>query len=249
MSITFIKLEEAQIGNICSSLQQKKIGLTNISFRYSVSNKEIFLINAYGYPNMLPDNESYYQNVEDHISYAYLRWLGPMMERLSRNFKVNIDANVPVRNDGSFEHDKVDMRVSASIFSKTNRSNEQYTISKKFFERVLPFYKYLDSVEFKSHKYELNQIAFHMNLDGINVFEILKNPTYNQKILAQWLATLDNFIDNSKGEYKVHSILDIINGKMNAHKYQSSTSFHFTHDINEDNGKWNQTGESRGGQS
>lgn len=252
MSITFIQLDEAQVGDICRSLKQKRFGLTNMSFRYSiVHNKEIFLIDTYGYPDMLPNEDSfyetYYQNVEDHIFYAYLRWLGPMIQNMSQNFKVNINASVPVNSDGTFDHHDVEMTISTSIFTKTKKRHAEYTIGKNFFEKVLPFYKYLKSVEFKSHKYELNQILFNMKLDGIGAHNIFSAPTYNKVILAQWLATLDTFIENARYEYKVHSILDIINGKMNSYKYKSSTSFHFTHELNNEKGTWRRTGDGRGG--
>ncbi|WP_374717786.1 hypothetical protein [Neobacillus sp.] len=220
------QLEESQILDIKNTLKTQKIGLSNIQFKYSATAKTMN-IEAYGIENIL-QNDEYYDNIEEHLIFADLRWLALMSSEINKKLKVNFDANIQVNPDGSMNHEKIHFEISAGIFSQQMEKYQILSSAKTLFSSLIPFRQYIKNVTFKGHQYNLKTIIFTLELDGYKVNSIIsQNTVVNQQILSQWLATLDNILDYNKGRFKFINKVPIINGRMSTASFQSALCFRF----------------------
>lgn len=219
-------LTENQIIEVKETLEKQRVGLTNISFKYSATAKTIN-IEAHGIENIL-HNEEYYENVEDHLTFAELRWLAPMARELNKKLEVNFDANIAVLPDGSMDHEHIQFELSANIFSRQTEKHQILNSARLLFISLLPFRQFIKSVTFKGHQYNLKTILFHLDLDGTKVSQILKNEqVINQQVLGNWLATLDNILDFNKGRFKFVTNVPVVSGKMSTASFESAVCFRF----------------------
>lgn len=224
--ITCPQLHDNQILEIKNTLEKQRVGLRNISFKYSATAKTLNC-ECYGIEDIL-NNSDYYDNIEDHLMYAVLTWLTPMSRELNKKLEVNFDAVISVFPDGGMGHNNVQFEVSAGIFSRQTEKFQILNSAKALFSSLIPFKSYIKNVTFKGHQYNLKQIVFSLDLDGQMVNTILANKQVtNQQVLSQWLATLDNILDYNKGRFKFITKVPVINGKMSTASFESAVCFRF----------------------
>lgn len=222
-------LHDNQISEMKSNLEIQRVGLENILFSYSTtSGKKVLNVEAYGVDDILQHDE-YYENIEDHLTFAELSWLNPMACELNKKLEINFDATIPVFPDGTMDHSKVKFHISAGLFSRQTEKHQILASVKSLYTSLIPFRQYIKNVTFKWHLYRLKTILFELELDGRKVNSILSNTQVtNQQVLGQWLATLDNIIDSNQGRFKHIVTLPVINGKMSAALIKSGVCFRFS---------------------
>lgn len=194
------------------TLKKEKMNLNNLHFTYD--NGGSLLIDGIGMPGIVLDEE-YYENIEENITYADFSWLAP----LCTTFRTRLKAEISVLPDGSLNHQSVQLSVNFML-PRDVTNIHSYAYSR--FSSFIPFRHFVKKVEVKGHKGSIQNIIFHMEVDGKKVNGMLKNKTtVNSQILSQWLATMDQVIQFNRGRYKFCDTIPVVNGKMS---YSTSTS-------------------------
>lgn len=210
-------LTEAHISEVSQTIRNKQIGINRVEFVYK---KEQLYIDAFGVEG-IPQADTYYENIEDHLVYSEFSWLGP----LCRNFKVNLDATINVDPEGEFEQDSIELGVYTA-FSRQNSKPQILNRLMPLLNSLVPFRSHLSEVELVWHDGCLNTIRFFMNIDAKKVNPIISNAQApNNQVLRQWVSTIDQAIDYNKGRYKHRVKLPIVNGRINIAKYETAVCF------------------------
>lgn len=201
---------------------KKKMALKSFSLTYSTKNQDVL---AYGKGvSGIPQHEDYYDNLEDNIMYTDLSWFSNFCKIFKR---VNFSAEISVLPDGSFQHDRIHVNLSAAVVGE---SPEKAFIMKSllpFFESLMPFKQFITNVEFSGNKHCLRSVSFDMVLDAKKVSAILNEKLVNKQMLSQWMATLDHMIDYNKDRYRFVHNLPVINGRMNTITSEPTICFQF----------------------
>ncbi|KZE67952.1 hypothetical protein AWM68_17420 [Fictibacillus phosphorivorans] len=217
------QLNDDQILEIKQTLMTHRVGLKSLYFKYNSNTHDMF-VEGKGIEG-IPQNEEYYDNLEDNLIFSDISWLTPICGELKANFQAEID----VLPDGTMDHSKVKMEITIACplrnMSKKDIMREYYSV----FKRLLKFRGFIKKVEFRGHEYSLKTISFSLELDGRKVNTILKNTqTINTQVLSQWQATLDHVLDYNKGRFKFVSVLPVVNGRMSTATFESAVCFKFS---------------------
>lgn len=210
-------LTEAHIREVSQTIRSKQLGINRLDIIFK---KEQLYIDVFGVEG-IPQVETYYENIEDHLVYSELSWLGP----LCRTFKVNVDATINVDPEGEFKQDSIQLGVYTA-FSRQFTRPQILNRLMPLLNSLVPFRSHLSEVELVWHDGCLNTIRFSMNIEAKKVNPIISNAhAPNNQILRQWASTIDQAIDYNKGRYKHRVKLPIVNGRINTSKFETAVCF------------------------
>ncbi|MEK3992703.1 hypothetical protein [Robertmurraya sp. FSL R5-0851] len=212
-------LTETHIEEVSQTIRSKQLGINKIEIGYKKGTVYIETAGIEG----IPQADTYYENIEDHLVFSDLSWLGPICHQLN----VNLDATIAVDPEGEFEHNSIKIGMLTTFPGEMNSPQILRKLT-PLLTRLVPFRNYLTRVEFVWHGGSLSSIRFSMDLDGKKVNTILSNASVpNNQILRQWASTIDHTIDSNKGRYKHRITLPIVNGRMNTATYETGVCFKF----------------------
>jgi hypothetical protein len=220
--VTNYLLEEEKIIEMKDKFKERKVGLESIKIKYHISERSVS-IEGNGIEG-IPQNEEYYENLEDNLTFADFSWLTPICKDLKTNMNFTLD----VLPDGNFDHSKIKAEITLSLPLRSVK-RRTLAISNSFFKQLLKYRNFGTMVEFKGHENYLTAIKFFLVIDGRKLNTLIQNAEekINNQFLSQWTTALDYVLDYNKGEFKYISKLPIINGRIVTSSFQSSVCFRY----------------------
>lgn len=213
-------LTDTHIEEMSQTIREKRLGIHKVEFQYKKGQVYIDALGVEG----IPQTETYYENIEDHLVFTELSWLSPICNQ----FKVNINASIEVNPEGEFDHDLIPLELLTS-FPKDLEIHQILYRLRPVLERLIPFRSYMTNVELSWHDSCLASIRFYMKIEGKKVNTIINSSQgTNHQILRQWASTITAAIDYNKGRYKHRVDLPIVNGRMNTASYETGLCFRFS---------------------
>ncbi|MEI2358391.1 hypothetical protein [Mesobacillus zeae] len=216
------KLDDQQIIEMRETFQKLKLSLQKLSFKYNAGTQDLF-VDAVGVEG-IPQDDEYYENLEDNLMYTELTWLNVLCNTLNFSFEATID----VLPDGSFNNSAINLEINTAIVGNQLDKYGILSISNPIFKKLLPLRSFIHNVEFKGHEFCLRKMTFRLLLDSSKVNALIngKQPL-NYQVLSQWTSTLEHILDYNQGRFKYITNLPIVNGRMSTASFESAVCFRF----------------------
>lgn len=214
-------LEENQIIEIVSKLKEQKFAVNGIKLKYNFQ-KNVMFLEPVGVRSII-DDEDYFLNIEDNLTYANLCYLSS----IAKEIKTNFDVNMTVCPDGSIDHENVEFIVKLNLPLHLKR-NQFDRFVYPIFRKILPFRQFLTNCEFKGHEHHIKFIIFHLKLNGKKVTPILNQKALNNQVLAQWITAFDYITQYNQSEYGFEENIPVLNGRISLATFETTLRFKFT---------------------
>lgn len=216
------KLNDNQILEMKEAFQKSQLNLQKLCFKYTATSKDLF-VDAIGVEG-IPQNDEYYDNVEDNLIYTELTWLNTLCNKL----QINFDATIEVLPDGSFNHSSIHLELNPVVVGRDVNKAQILSYFHPLFKKLVPLRTFIHNVEFKGHDFSLRKITFDIKLDGKKVNSLFDSTQpVNTQALSQWVATLEHILEYNKGRYKYITSVPMVNGRMSTSSFESAICFKF----------------------
>lgn len=201
-------LAETGINEFVEKLRNKHVYLDQLQIKYNPDNKKPYAkLHCYGMEDIHQD-ESYYENILEHLIAANLSWLDP----ISKAIKAPLEAEIAIDEDGNFDNQTIKAKMEIYAPSKID------AVIPFLYNRIKPFVllnELVDSVEVHGYQGKLRFVRFNMTIDTFKVNPLLKKERVNRAILEQWLASINNYVMENSHQDHFENKFYVVNGKIN----------------------------------
>lgn len=104
--------------------------------------------------------------------------------------------------------------VNLFFRTKCNNGNNMHEALRKPFKYLLPFAKYIHSIEFRGDDYKLNDVEANINMKLESFKKIIEEPKISIELLKQWYSISSVVYAEVKQSYQYINKMVCIQGKM-----------------------------------
>lgn len=225
---------ELLIKNCIDKVKEEQKYLNAIKITVSANgnrNKSVKFDLEYSYKKFVDKEQfgDYMQNIEDYFYHLRVSWFTDVFNNISTNAVFAIKVN----NNGEFDIKNIygSSRIGLSGDYSTGRYGcsigKQLDIIKSKIRPVLPFYRAVTQLVFKSLDYRFHYIDFYFNFDSSEIKKMATTPVNYEDMsvlesMNQFIGLVKTLSDQIDKEYTREWVVPREEGKLVIHKILTS---------------------------
>jgi len=214
-----VRIGEKSINEIMVTIKEKQLNLSRLEFK---TRDKFVLIGPIG-TEKIKQEDDYYENAKENLIFANYSWLSPLCDDLNCPFQGHLE----VLPSGEMNHHNIDLTISIPLSGSLEKAKIMSTLYEQF--KVLEKYRnFIQFFDVSGFKYMTNLIHVSLKIPGNKITPLLKEAKtkpVNKQIISQWLATVENIMDQNANNFSYSHKVYAVDGRMQSTTFESKFTF------------------------